>query len=182
MTHLTPAGARKIAHKTAPVTAYVYERGTVFLALAYVGRAARPAFHYQFKTETSRAKYVERFIADQAAAIERRAAEKAKRQAEAAVPNRLKVGDVLRSTWGHEQTNVDFYQVVAVTAKTATFRPIGFAQVSGDGWAGQVVPEVGAFTGPSRIAKVTFGESVRVSSYAVASLWDGQPVSFTAYA
>ena len=37
----------------------------------------------------------------------------------------VKVGDVFYSTWGYEQTNIDFYQVVALKGTTmATFRKI----------------------------------------------------------
>lgn len=34
-----------------------------------------------------------------------------------APPVQPKVGDVLVSSWGYEQTNIDYYQVVSVTAK-----------------------------------------------------------------
>ena len=36
----------------------------------------------------------------------------------------MKQGDILVSSWGYEQTNVDFYEVVKVTAKTVTLIPI----------------------------------------------------------
>lgn len=38
--------------------------------------------------------------------------------------NRFKVNDVLAYTWGYEQTNCDFFQVVKVTPKTITVREI----------------------------------------------------------
>jgi hypothetical protein len=37
----------------------------------------------------------------------------------------VKPGDVYVSTWGYDQTNVDFYEVVRVTASKAELRPIG---------------------------------------------------------
>ena len=33
-----------------------------------------------------------------------------------------KVGDVLYSSWGYEQTNYNFYEVIAVTKKTVTLK------------------------------------------------------------
>ena len=36
----------------------------------------------------------------------------------------MKQGDVFVSSWGYEQTNVDFYEVVKVTAKTVMLIPI----------------------------------------------------------
>jgi hypothetical protein len=35
-----------------------------------------------------------------------------------------RVGDILVRTWGYDQTNVDFYQVLAVTARSVRIRPI----------------------------------------------------------
>ena len=34
------------------------------------------------------------------------------------------VGDIFYSSWGYEQTNVTFWQIVKLTEKTAWFRPI----------------------------------------------------------
>ncbi|EJC3740827.1 MULTISPECIES: hypothetical protein [Enterococcus] len=35
-----------------------------------------------------------------------------------------KVGDIFYSSWGYEQTNVTFWQIIKLTEKTAWFRPI----------------------------------------------------------
>ncbi|EKZ0145401.1 hypothetical protein ACJX4K_000977 [Enterococcus faecalis] len=34
------------------------------------------------------------------------------------------VGDIFYSSWGYEQTNVTFWQIVKLTEKTAWFRPV----------------------------------------------------------
>ncbi|BFQ96361.1 hypothetical protein DAT1711_15850 [Enterococcus cecorum] len=34
------------------------------------------------------------------------------------------VGDIFYSSWGYEQTNVTFWQIVKLTEKTAWFRPL----------------------------------------------------------
>jgi hypothetical protein len=36
----------------------------------------------------------------------------------------IKAGDILSCSWGYDQTNVDFYQVIKTTAKTATVQEI----------------------------------------------------------
>lgn len=36
----------------------------------------------------------------------------------------LKTGDVVYSSWGYEQTNIDFYKVSRMTEKTIWFLPI----------------------------------------------------------
>jgi hypothetical protein len=40
----------------------------------------------------------------------------------------LIIGDILKDVWGYEQTNVDFYEVVKVTEKTATVRTLHHSQ------------------------------------------------------
>jgi len=39
--------------------------------------------------------------------------------------NLVSVGDIFYHSWGYEQTNIDFYQVVTVSGKSATFQKIG---------------------------------------------------------
>ncbi|NEL27712.1 MAG: hypothetical protein G3W59_22490, partial [Xanthomonas perforans] len=48
----------------------------------------------------------------------------ADRRAEAKRPHTLDVGAVLVSSYGYEQTNVDFYEVVAVQNRTVTLREL----------------------------------------------------------
>lgn len=47
----------------------------------------------------------------------------------------VEVGDVFSSSWGWEQTNVDFYEVVALTpsGKSVRLRKIGKSSVPGSG-------------------------------------------------
>ena len=65
--------------------------------------------------------------------------------------NKLKTNDVLAYTWGYDQTNCDFFQVVKTTAKTATVRPIAQTETS-DGpqtMTGRARPIINRFTGPA---------------------------------
>ena len=45
----------------------------------------------------------------------------------------MKQGDIFVSSWGYDQTNVDFHEVVKVAAKTGTAQ-IGANNSSIDGW------------------------------------------------
>lgn len=57
----------------------------------------------------------------------------------------FKVGDIIQSSWGWEQTNVDFYEVIAVAPKTVTLQEIGAKTVpgksTGNSMADFVVPD-----------------------------------------
>lgn len=45
--------------------------------------------------------------------------------------NPYKVGDILHHSWGYDQTNADFYQVVAATTATVSLHKIGVKTVPG---------------------------------------------------
>lgn len=49
-------------------------------------------------------------------------------------------GDVFYTSWGYDQTNVDFYLVTRVTAAKAEVTPIGSTVVDGQGTYQHVVP------------------------------------------
>ena len=103
----------------------------------------------------------------------------------AAVANNhpLKLGDILVSSWGYDQTNVDFYQVVRVTRSSVGIRQIK-ADVSETGFmSGQSVPRVGEFheAYPKVLTKRPNEHGrVRIASYATAFPWSGKP-SFTSW-
>jgi hypothetical protein len=102
-----------------------------------------------------------------------------------------KIGDILSASWGYDQTNVDFYQVVAVTAASVKIRAILSRVVEATDHAVQVVAIPDAFddaksarrgskdakplTKRAKIAADKSGYSVKISDYATADLWDGKP-------
>lgn len=61
----------------------------------------------------------------------------------------VKVGDIFTSTWGYEQTNRNFYQVVALNGKTmVTLREIGAEFVRSDtAMSGYLKPKKDVFVG-----------------------------------
>ena len=73
-----------------------------------------------------------------------------RRTARKTASNPFAVGDVLKYSWGYDQTNTDFYQVVAKTAKTITIREIGGT------WASytQVSPDKDRFIGPPMVKRI----------------------------
>jgi hypothetical protein len=104
---------------------YTYDNDNVLYAVAYKGKAKKPAFHYRFKNEDQRAEYVSKFIADQNRIFAQREKEKAdlKAKKEEFIKS-LKIGDIFLASWGWEQTNTDVYQLVSLKGKTGTFRAI----------------------------------------------------------
>lgn len=97
------------------------------------------------------------------------------------VSSRLpKVGDILVSCWGYDQTNADFYEVVAVTGKSVHLFRLEEKETPTHPMFGRSVPVLGSHRGVSfrRLFRQTDdGYRVRLNSYySSAGLWDGQPV------
>jgi len=86
--------------------------------------------------------------------------------------NILQVGDIYYSSWGYEQTNIDFYQIIEVKGQYATFREICSQEVEGSmyshGMACNVVPVKDSFYGEPIKKKMNFmngGAYCNLSSY-----------------
>jgi hypothetical protein len=96
-------------------TIYLYDvtgenRGRPFGAIGFHGKANKPDFHYTWKDESRRAFY----IADYLKGRKARADVMAKRKAERNAPHPLKVGTILHTSWGYDQTNVEFFEVTRI--------------------------------------------------------------------
>lgn len=74
-------------------------------------------------------------IDEKVKAKEARLAEKAKAREEFVNP--YKAGDILYSSWGYEQTNREFYQVVAVGNRSLKLREIGYNVVRSTSWCSE---------------------------------------------
>lgn len=102
------------------------------------------------------------------------------------------VGTILYSTWGYEQTNASFYQVVAIPSpQFVTVRRVKhtITESSPLAMSGNSVPNKDDFDGEPFNKKVVKkyksephgDDCIRISSYSTAELWDGQPVSVSWY-
>lgn len=116
--------------------------------------------------------------------------------AEVAVPE---VGSVLYSSWGYDQTNVDFYQVVRVSASSVWVVPMSQKITEANSFMSEyVVPNEPIFErevwadGPVRekVVKEVKPEMYRWNKYGyakvgynqAASVWDGKPKYQSHYA
>ena len=100
------------------------------------------------------------------------------------VPVTPQVGDILYSSWGYDQTNIDFYEVRKVTGSMVVIQELEKRVVRDWGHTVNVVPVPGQYKEAPLRRK--FGPSWRGDSYAVSinsfarsSLWDGVPLAQT---
>lgn len=161
----------------------VYYKNTPCIsAICFVGRAINPTWHYSFKDGQQRINEVTRTFKNVAERAEYKAARKAK-AAEAQANHGVKVGDVFRSSWGYDQTNVDYYQVVAVGKKTATFCKIAQLSESDGFLQGNCVPAPNQFIGKpfkKLIQKSSTESSAYIKIYSFANAYKIEPVAVVA--
>jgi len=175
-----PANAKelKIA-KNVDVVAYTYKVSNNHYALAFAGKAIKPSWHYRFKNIAQRNKTIKEFVQTRLDHL----AEKKERRINNKRPHTYKVGDILYSTWGYEQTNVDFYQVLSVTNSTIKIQPIRSHLVESFTGYNHVAPIPNSTFGTIKNKKPNrTGENVyvKIDSFSVATLWDGSPKHETA--
>lgn len=88
----------------------------------------------------------------------------------------FKVGDILYSDWGYDQTNIDFYQVTAISAAGLTIREVEKKVVGGQGTHTELVaPIPDQFTGDVMKKRPSPSGTVKINSYERARKWDGKP-------
>ena len=149
------------------------------IAIFYVGKSNKPLFYNRFMTLDSMKKKIIATVSN----LMTRADEKAKRSAERAVPSTLKVGDVLYTSWGYDQTNINFYQVTkSIGTRSVEVQEIMSEIDHSSTGANYVVARKDIYRLDARphTHRVSFGNQVKINSYATACLWDGKPKYETA--
>lgn len=163
-----PAGAVAVNYPAVNAVAYLYEMAGVLYAVCYSGKRNKPDQHYRYQSAEKRLLSIAKWVDGLQASVDFKASRMAEKRA---FVHSLKVGDILRSSWGYDQTNIDYYQVVEVRGKAVIIREIG-QEVVEDGaaaFSGHCVPVPGKFCGPEMRKMVGQGDHVKVSSCSWAS-------------
>lgn len=166
-----PAGSTRT--DTEHGTVYLYMTGAKgappkFAVLIYAGKARNPTHHYTFRTAEARDKYIAEWSESRAKRADMMASRKAERDNFA---HSLKVGDMLKTLWGYDQTNVEFFEVVAVHGKHVVVREVEqMSESDGYGYmSGRCAPVPGSYIGEPIRKKVLPGNNIKFASYRYAS-------------
>ena len=147
------------------------------MALGFVGRRKKAAFFTHFVNAQQRDQYAENWLSEQ---------EKEAKAAKArkAFEHTLKVGDILYSSWGYDQTNIDFYEVVETKGKkTVVLRRRNVCRgPEKEFMTADVMAGPGFMTDKTQSYRVTEGNWVRLNSYSGAGPWDGKARRISWYA
>lgn len=185
-----PKGAIKVADKNSDAVAYLYPRPTDGqpCAKVFYGRQSKPVLNAvfgsspSFTAEQYRAKRIAELFANRQASLAYKAERRAKRN-EAAKAGKVEVGSYFYTSWGYDQTNIDWYRVEKLIGKTmALVVEVGAVDASDgkEGWMqGKAVP---GDTPKGEPFKVRLnGDGFKVDRH-TAWRWDGRPKNWTAYA
>ena len=149
---------------------------TRYHAMAYRGISSHPAWNYVFLNEENMKRYVDAFF-DGIRANKEYKDKRADERKNFVV--KIKVGDILDTSWGYDQTNVDFYQVVSVSGKSAVVREISQQQTHASGpFSAQVTAVKDHFLKDSKEKRYRIlspGDCMKIEGH-WASIWSGEPV------
>lgn len=182
-----PQHSSKVQDKNSDAVVYVREVAGKFWAVGFLGKQAKPAFNYTFKTEEARAKYAASFFKNRQDTLARKQTRHVERRD---YQHSFKVGDIFSTHWGYDQTNIEHFECVEVLGKMIVVREIAQEREETGHMTGRCVPVPGKFIGeplkrlaaqggvkickvrwasyckPTEIAGMKVYESARWSSYA----------------
>lgn len=177
----------EIKNEDVPCITYVYQSfpSANWISLHYIGRSKKSK-GYRHATKEQALSYAHEWTANTVRCY----AQKIKaNQAKKTFVNPLKAGDIVYSSWGYDQTNIDYYQVIESKGMFVVIREVA-KDSRNVGWCSEMVmPRKGDFVGPELRKKVgcyCYGSGVepyiRISSCQSAGPWDGTEKNATSYA
>jgi len=141
-------------------------------------KAKKPYFNYLVKPEQVEKTLLEaseQLLAHKKSVEERREKRKPTQEKMQAV----EIGQIYYTSWGYDQTNIDFYQVTTIKNAMVGLTPIRSTMVDQyHGDYGNVIGLKDEFKGKEFFKKANFTwerVSFTITSFSNASLWDGTP-------
>lgn len=184
------AGYHVAAFLPIPETWIAWNRtqGGHALVKLYHGAASKPRFFYRFSSQEKAEKYLAEALQSLKDRIRSREAEKAERKQKIASKTAADfwaVGDVVYTSWGYDQTNVDFFQIVALKPRSVVVRQVmENCSDRGQPGGGKTQPRRNEFCGPEILCPINpdgrfsagpcHGKEKPSFRHAV-SKWDGRP-------
>jgi hypothetical protein len=167
-TRYVPENSTMIENEEIKLTVYLYtNHNGKPTAIAYTGKSSKPSFHYNFKDEERRMEYINEKINNRLEIKKTNDEwkERMKKENEALI-NEVKVGDIFYSSWGYEQTNVDFYQVIAKNKSMLTLKELNSELAEGTGIdQGYLKPLKDNFCNDTEIKKRLSRGRIKINSY-----------------
>ena len=173
-----PENSTAVGHTHGVV--YTYTQDHRLFAVAYRGKRAKAEWHFRFRNEEQRDQRIKEFFESLDAHLRYKAQQHEQRQ----LPHTLVLGDVIYNSWGYDQTNVDFYEVVKTSANFVWLQPIARDLKETGSMCGQVTAIPGRRHGEITQHRVTvYNDRNSVHfEFGAGSKWDGTPKYCSWYA
>jgi len=166
------------------IVAYKFESNGNPALMLFVGKSNKPLIHCRFHSVESRELKINSVIQN----VENDSKRKAIRKSVSEQPSTLVVGDILYTSWGYDQTNVEFFQVVKTSGKrTVELMRINASTLEANyDYSDALMPVKDSFitegfqSQENGTYRVKNGKYVSFNSYKNGWLWDGKPKYQTA--
>ena len=141
-----PEGSIKVTDKQSDAVAYLsINKSGKPRAVIFVGKQNKPISNYYYRSEESREAAVKTAFENNQA---RKARMAERRTARTDWVPTYRVGDIFHTSWGYDQTNVEYFELVEVRGKHGVFRELAQAREA-TGWLqGNCVPLPGDYAKP----------------------------------
>lgn len=144
--HLTreffiPKGSTKITDRQSDAVVYIYNRGKPGAAM-FFAKQTKPVWHFTFRTEERRAAKIKETFENRRATLAYKTETRAKRKAWV---SDYVVGEILHTSWGYDQTNVEYFEVTEVKGKHVVVREIAQERTATGHMQGHCVPLPGKY-------------------------------------
>lgn len=145
-----PKGATKISDKHSDAVAYLYPARTPknagkVGAVIFFGKQAKPISNYIYRDEARRAEAVASAFKSRRETLAYKEERKSKR---VAWKHDYKIGDLFKTNWGYDQTNVEYFEVIEIKGKHLILREIAQEHVQTGFDQGKCVPLPGKYLNP----------------------------------
>lgn len=142
----------------------------VYLGIAFAGKANKPLWYYTFRKPERLQAQIDETIKNRKAILKYKQDRQDERKN---FEHTYKEGDILYTSWGYDQTNVDFYQVIDVKGAVLVIRQVSKVVKEEGRGSDQVVAKPNSFVGaPMRVKPGVNGTKIDGHH---GSLWDGRP-------
>lgn len=182
MKRYIPENAKEITKGDLNAVAYTYENtnGALY-ALAYSGRRNKPDFHYRYSNEQKREEAISNFFKRIETNSQYKKELKARqKELRGEFLEKIQIGSLFATSWGYEQTNVEWYQVTNVKGCSVYLRQIA-ADITPNGYmSGDSKPVKDTFIG-EEFKRIVRGASIRIDEVVNAYPSDGSSRHCTSY-
>jgi hypothetical protein len=155
-----------------------YVKGGVNCCIAFKNKSTKKAFHYSFSSVQN----MEAYIDDKKKSLKSDSDSFVRWKTQGEEQNKLiQEGSILYSSWGCEQTNIDFYLIIERKGDFVKLVEIGQNSIVNGFMSGECTPNKDEIVGEVMRKKITNG-AISFASYKSAWLYDGKPKYWSSYA